>query len=56
MWLTKDDDGTICLHTNFPKKIVINGYESYSSSNMLILDKCNIEINKNPVEVNLKEL
>lgn len=54
MWLTKDDDGTICLHTEFPRKIVINNYVSYTSPNMLILDDCNIQILGDPIEVKLE--
>lgn len=53
MWLSKDDDGTICLHLNFPKKIVVNDYVSYTSSEMLILDKCSIDVDGTPVEVSL---
>ena len=56
MWLTKDDDGTICLHAEFPKKIIVNEYVSYSSPNMMLLDKCNINIENSPVEVDFKIL
>lgn len=56
MWLSKDDDGTICLHKDFPKKIIVNGYVSFSSSEMIVLDECNIEIIGNPIEVILKEI
>lgn len=53
MWLTKDDDGTICLHTTFPRKIILKDYVSYTSPQMLILDKCNIKVEGGPIEVKL---
>ena len=56
MWLTKDDDGTICLHTEFPRKVVINDYVSYTSPNMLILDNCNINVDGAPIEVDLIQI
>lgn len=56
MWLTKDDDGTICLHTEFPRKIVVNGYVSYTSPEMIVLNKCNIDVLGSPIEVELKEI
>ena len=54
MWVSKDDDGTLALHEEFPRLIVVDGYKSYHSPNMIILSKVNIFVGDGPMEVELK--
>lgn len=39
MYLTRDEDGTLCLHSDFPTKIIVNDYTSFTSSDMIFLDE-----------------
>ena len=43
MYLSKDDDGTLALHENFPRKIIVNGFVAYTSDNMIILNDHELE-------------
>lgn len=39
MYLTRDDDNTLSLHRDFPKKINVSGYIAYWSSDMIQLEE-----------------
>lgn len=56
MYLTRDDDNTLSLHSEFPNKTLICGYNSYWSSHMIDLQEDlfpEVTVESGPVEVEL---